>query len=302
MNVVTLLPSATEIGYALGAEPVAVSHSCDHPPEAREKPAITHTTVDPDADSATIDEQVLSAERGDGVYGIDAAALERADPDLIVTQGICDVCAVDTVLVEAAVEKRDIDAEVLTTDPHSLGDVFEDIERIGRAIGRERRAADLVADLRERVETVRAHTPESGPRTLVVDWMDPAMVGGHWVPELVSIAGGEYGLVEAGEASTPQEWSAIREFDPEALMVAPCGFDIEQTLADIDELIARDGWDELAAVRENRVFAVDGRAYLNRPSHRLVDSLETLAGLLYPDRFDLPDEEAARPLPAVSPA
>ncbi len=302
MNIVTLLPSATEIVYTLGAEPVAVSHSCDHPPEAREKPVITHASVDPDADSATIDEQVLEAEGDGGVYGISTEKLERADPDLIVTQGICEVCAVDTVLVREAVEDLGIDAEILTTDPHSLEDVFDDIERIGRAIGREDRAADLLASLRERVETVRTRAPETGPRTLAIDWMDPAMVGGHWVPELAAITGGEYGLVAAGAASTPVEWERVREFDPEALVVAPCGFGVDQTLENIDDLTAREGWDELAAVRENRAFVVDGQSYFNRPSHRLVDSLEVLAGLLHPDRFDPPVEDAARRLRAKSPA
>lgn len=300
MRVVTLLPSATEIAYALGVEPVAVSHSCDHPPEAREKPSITRTSVDDDADSATIDEQVLSAERAGGVYTVDAAALERADPDLIVTQGICDVCAVDTVLVREAVESRGLDCEVLTTDPHSLEDVFEDVERIGRATGREARATALVSELRERVERVRERAPDpvAGPRTLVVDWMDPVMVGGHWVPELVGCAGGAYGLVEAGRASTPQEWDAVLEFDPEALVIAPCGFGIEQTMENVADLAGREGWEELSAVREGRAFVVDGSAYLNRPSHRLVDSLEVLAGLLHPDRFDSPDEGAARCLPS----
>lgn len=301
MRVVTLLPSATEIVYALGEEPVAVSHSCDHPPEAREKPSITHTSVDDGADSATIDEAVLEAERGEGVYGIRTEELERADPDLIVTQGICDVCAVDTVLVREAVEELGLDCEVLTTDPHSMGDVLDDVERIGRAIGREERAADLVSALRERIERVRARTSdEDGPRTLDLDWMAPVMIGGHWVPELVELAGGAYGVVESGQASTPVEWSSVVEFDPEALVIAPCGFGIDQTMENLGELTDREGWDDLAAVREGRVWIVDGSAYLNRPSHRLVDSLEILAGLLHPDRFDAPPETVARRLSARS--
>lgn len=300
MNVVTLLPSATEIVSALGAEPVAVSHSCDYPPEVREKPAITYSRVDADADSATIDEQVLEADRGGGVYGISTEQLERVDPDLIITQGICDVCAVDTVLVREAVEKRDLDCEIITTDPHRLEDVFADIERIGQALGREERAADLLDDLRARVEQVRvAGDPDDRYRTLDIDWMDPVMIGGHWVPELIEIIGGEYGLIEAGEASTPVEWTSVVEYDPERLVIAPCGFEIGQTMGNIDELRDRDGWDDLTAVREGRIFVVDGSAYLNRPSHRLVDSLELLAGLFHP-AFETPDEGAARSLSARS--
>ena len=304
MRVVSLLPSATEIVYALGIEPVAVSHSCDHPPEARGKPAITHTSIDADADSATIDEQVLTAERAGGVYGIDTAALERVDPDLIVTQGVCDVCAVDTVLVHEAVERLELDCEVLTADPHGLDDVFDDIERIGQAIGRGTHAAELVSDLRDRVDRVgdRVPDPADGPRVLDLDWMDPTMVGGHWVPGLVERAGGEYGLVEPGQVSTPVEWGAVREFDPEVLVLAPCGFGIDQTVENVAELTRREGWEKLTAVRKERVFVVDGAAYLNRPSHRLVDSLEILAGLLHPERVDPPTEAMARRLEPRSPA
>ncbi|WP_122091048.1 ABC transporter substrate-binding protein [Halalkalicoccus subterraneus] len=303
MNVVTLLPSATEIVCALGVEPVGTSHSCDHPPEVRELPDITRSSVDENADSATIDEQVLDAERAGGVYEIRLDALERADPDLIVTQGICDVCAVDTVLVREAVAELDLDCEVLTTDPHGLEDVFSDIARIGRAVGREEQADELVADCRARVERVRERAPddpEERPRVLDIDWMDPVMIGGHWVPELVGTAGGEYGIVDAGEASTPVEWSTVVEFDPETLIVAPCGFGIEQTERNLAELRGRAGWSELTAVREGRVYLIDGSTYMNRPSHRLVDSLELLAGALHPDRFDLPAADALSRLPPES--
>ncbi|KYH27910.1 vitamin B12-binding protein [Halalkalicoccus paucihalophilus] len=302
MNVVTLLPSATEIACAIGIEPVGVSHSCDHPPAVRDLPAITRSSVDATADSATIDEQVLSAERAGGVYEIRLEELARADPDLIVTQGICDVCAVDTVLVREAVEELGLDCEVLTTDPHGLEDVFSDIERIGRALDREERADELVAEGRARVEAVRERVPDDStrPRVLDIDWMDPVMIGGHWVPELVEIAGGEYGLVNAGNASTPVEWSSVVEFDPETLVVAPCGFGIEQTERNIAELRGLEGWSELTAVREGRVYLIDGSAYMNRPSHRLIDSLELLASALYPDRFDAPAADALSRLPPES--
>lgn len=298
MNVVTLLPSATEIVSELGVVPVGVSHSCDHPSEVCDHPTITRSRVDENADSATIDEQVLEAERAGGVYAIDTDALARADPDLIVTQGICDVCAVDTVLVREAVSELGLDCEILTTDPHGLEDVFSDIERIGRAIGRVERAKALVSDLERRVERVRktvSDDPTERPRVLDIDWMDPVMIGGHWVPELFCIAGGEYGIVEAGEASTPVEWEWVVEYDPEALVVAPCGFDLDQTMANLDDLTERRGWSDLTAVREDRVFVVDGSAYLNRPSSRLVDSLELIASALHPDRFGPSETVLAQP-------
>jgi iron complex transport system substrate-binding protein len=300
VRIVTLLPSATEVVYALGLEPVATSHECDWPPEAAEKPAVNRSRVDADAPAGEIDAQVLEAEDSGGVYDIDLDALERADPDLVVSQGICDVCAVDSVLVRDAVEELGLDCEVLTTDPHSLEDVFEDIRRIGRATGREDRAGAVVSGLRERVERVHERTvdlpSEERPRAAVLDWTDPVMTAGHWVPELVEWAGGEYGLAERGAASRPREWSEIREYDPEALVVAPCGFDLDQTFSNLGDLADREGWADLSAVREGRAYAMDGHHYLNRPGPRLVDSLEHLAGLLHPDRFEAPPDDVARSL------
>ncbi|MFB6302193.1 MAG: ABC transporter substrate-binding protein [Haloferacaceae archaeon] len=297
MRVATTLPSATEIVYALGVEPVAVSHECDYPPAARGKPAVERSRVDPDADSASIHEQVVAAEADDGVYAIDLDVLETADPDLIVAQGVCDVCAVDDVLVREAVERLGLDCEVLTTDPHRLADVFADIERIGAALGREERAADLVADLRGRVERVEGRVAgRPRPRVAVLDWLDPAMVAGHWVPDLVERAGGAYGLAAPGERSDPREWAEIRAYDPEVLVAAPCGFDLDRALAEADALTGRPGYADLAAVPD-RAFATDGSGLVNRPGPRLVDTLEALAGLLHPD-IDGPGPAVARPLPA----
>jgi len=300
MRIVTLLPSATEIVYALGLEPVATSHECDWPPAAAEKPAVNRSRVDADASAGEIDVQVLEAESEGGVYDIDLPALERADPDLVVSQGICEVCAVDSVLVREAVEKLGLDCEVLTTDPHSLEDVFGDVRRIGRATDREERAAAVVAELRDRVEQARERTaglsPADRPRVAVLDWTDPVMTAGHWVPELVAWAGGEYGLAERGAASRPREWAEIREYDPEALVVAPCGFDLDQTFENLADLTEREGWTDLTAVREGRAYAMDGHHYLNRPGPRLVDALEHLAGLLQPDRFEAPPADVARSL------
>ena len=298
MRIATLLPSATEIVYALGLEPVAVSHECDHPSEAREKPAANRSRVDPDASSAEIDDQVLRAERDHGgVYEIDLETLRTVDPDLIVTQGVCDVCAVDRVLVEDAVERADLDARILTTDPHHLEDVFEDVRRIGRATGTDDRAEELVADLRDRVAAVESTAAEAThrPRVAVLDWMDPVMVAGHWVPELVESAGGAYGMADPGERSTPREWAEIVAYDPEVLVVAPCGFDLEQTAENASDLTAREGWSTLTAVESDRVYAMDGHGHVNRPGPRLVDTLEAIAGVVHPDLFDAPPEGVAGP-------
>ena len=304
MNVVTLLPSATEIAYALGVDAVGVSHECDYPPEAAEKPAMNRSRVDPEASSEAINEQVVAAERDHGgVYEIDVDALDAADPDLVVTQGICDVCAVDEVLVERAVDEIDADPEVLTSDPHSFADLYDDVRRIGAATGRDERAAELVADLQSRVRAVeeRASEAESAPRVAVLDWTDPVMVAGHWVPELVAIAGGEYGMADPGDRSRPREFAEVREYDPEVLVAAPCGFDLDRTTANADELAARAGWDDLTAARDGRAYAMDGHRYLNRPGPRLIDSLEHLAGLIHPDLFDAPPESVATMFPSTAP-
>lgn len=296
MRVVTLLPSATEIVYALGVSPVAVSHECDHPPAARSKPVVNHARIDATASSAEIDRQVLRAERdGGGVYEIDLDTLASADPDLIVTQGLCDVCAVDRVLVEDAVAELDIDCEILTTDPHSLGDIRSDIERIGAAVGRDDRATEMVEAFDARIDAVRTETAkvDERPNVIVLDWMDPVMTAGHWVPEMVSIAGGRSPF--DAEASVPREWSEIRAVDPAVLVVAPCGFDLEQTAQNRGDLTDREGWAELAAVADGRVYAIDGHQYMNRPGTRIVDSLEHLAGAIHPEQFGRPPTDAAQP-------
>ena len=288
MRVVTLLPSATEIVCALGVDPVGVSHECDYPERVGTLPAVNRSRVDPDAESETINEQVVRAERDHGgVYEIDAELLSRLDPDLIVTQGICDVCAVDSVLVEEAVERVGLDCRVLTTDPHGVGNVLEDVERIGAALDRPGRADSLVTDLESRIERVRERTEgiESRPRTVVLDWLSPPMVAGHWIPEMVEWAGGEYGMADRGARSTAREWDSVLAYDPDVLIAAPCGFALERTVRDRAELTDRPGFADLEATRAGAVYAVDGNHYVNRPGPRLVDTLEAFAGLLHPDRF-----------------
>ncbi|USZ70663.1 cobalamin-binding protein [Natronosalvus halobius] len=303
MRIVTTLPSATEIVCALGLEPVGVSHECDFPPAVRDRPSVTASRIDADASSGAIDEQVLEAAAGDGVYDVAVDTLDSLDPDLVVTQGMCDVCAVDEVVVERALEAIAADPEVLTTDPHSVADVLADVERVGEAAGVLERARDVVAALEERIDAVRTRTADIAPgdgerlRVAIFDWTDPVMIAGHWTAELVEWAGGRYGLADAGERSRPREWDEIRAYDPEIAIVAPCGFDLEQTAANLADLSDREGWDELAAVREGRVWALDGNQYLNRPGPRLVDTLEAIAPIVQPERFpEPPDESVAVPL------
>lgn len=304
MHVVTLLPSATEICFALGVEPVGVSHECNHPPVAEDLPSVNHSRIDETASSASINEQVAAAEAGDGVYAIDRERLADLDPDLVITQGVCDVCAVDRVLVEDAVRELGLDADVLTLDVHSLADLFDSIERIGEATGVAPRARAYVAGLRERVDEIRKRVRERvperaaeripadhhSPSVAVLDWLDPIMVAGHWMPEIVEIAGGRYEMEETGAHSRPREWDELREYDPDVLLVSPCGFDLPQIRETLSDLTDRPGWSDLSAVQSGRVHLVDGHHYVNRSGPRLVDTCEYVVALLWPESFEAPPE------------
>jgi iron complex transport system substrate-binding protein len=301
MRVVSLLPSATELCYALGVEPVGVSHECDHPPAAREQPSVIESRIDATASSGAIDDQVQTAVTEGGVYDIDRERLAALDPDVVLSQGICEVCAVDDSRIRQAVTDLDLDAEVVTTDPHTLEDVFADLERLGERLDRQERAREVCTDLRERVDRVARATGErpreSRPSVAVLDWLDPVMVAGHWIPGMVETAGGTYDIADPGDPSRPREWEEIRSYDPDVLVAAPCGFDLDQTLDNVGDLTDRRGWSDLTAVETGRVYALDGHEYVNRPGPRLVDTLELLAGIIHPDAaasaVELPGETDA---------
>ena len=229
------------------------------------------------------------------VYDLHIEEVAALDPDLVVTQATCDVCAVDASQVKRAVTQIDSEPDVLTLDPHSFSDALADVERVGRAAGRADAAETLTAELAARVETVEqraeaAVAANGRPRTAVLDWTDPPLRAGHWVGEMVTRAGGAAAFQPDG-ASEPVGFDAIRRYDPEVLVVAPCGFDREKTVAAVDELRAHEGWSDVTAVETGRVYAVDGNALFNRPSHRLVDSLQVLQWCLHPaDAEPLSDE------------
>jgi iron complex transport system substrate-binding protein len=297
MRVASLLPSATETLFALGVEPVGVSHSCDHPSAARDLPTLTSTAVDHEGRSAAdVDAQMREVDGA--VYDLDVDRLAALKPDLLVTQATCDVCAVDASAVRAAAASLDPEPDVLALDPHSFEDALDDAVRIGEAVGAEPAASDLRADLRERVDAIReraerAVADEGRPRTAVLDWTDPPIRAGHWVRDMVAIAGGDPSFQPDG-ASEPVAWTDVRAHDPETLVVAPCGFDRDRAVDAVGDLATRSGWRDLAAVAGERAYAVDGNALFNRPSHRLVDSLEALFACLHPDHAAAPPDERDR--------
>ena len=297
-RIVSLISSATEILYllGLGERVVGVSHECDYPSDVAAKPRLTRSLVEATAPSGTIDEQVrtLAAEQS-ALYAIDVERLAELAPDLIVTQAQCDVCAVRYEDVMAAVRDTPAlhDTPVLALNPSSLSDVLEDIVRLGEAAGKLAAAREAVAKLESRVEHIRATSralaSERRPRVACLEWIEPPMLAGNWMPELVTSAGGDPGeLVQANQHSTYADWNQIVEFDPQVVVIMPCGFDLERTIAEAQVLGGVPGWSRLSAVREGRVFAVDGNAYFNRSGPRLVDSLEILAHLFHPDLFQPP--------------
>ena len=299
-RIVSLLPAATEIVCFLGLEDrlVGISHQCGHSPALSGKPRVTFSALDSTAASGQIDAEVRNlAVRGEPLYGIDEATMAELNPALIVTQAQCDVCAVryDDVLAAAQRIAPDGSLRVLALKPATLDDIFQDILRVGSAAGVSEVATDRVKGLRQRMAAVEQRTASipvgKQPRVAVIEWIEPLMIAANWTPELVAVAGGQYGLAEAGRHSTYVPWDDVRRYDPQVLLVAPCGFDLPRTIAEAAQLATLPGWHELSAVRDGRIWALDGDVHFNCPSPGVVDTLELLGHLLYPQRMPAPVAE-----------
>jgi iron complex transport system substrate-binding protein len=289
MRIVSLLPSATEIVYALGLGDalVGVTHECDFPPEARSKPVLTASALPHAATSAEIDRHVRrSLHAGSSLYTLDAELLEALAPDLIVTQELCAVCAVSYEIVARAAKRLRGDPRIVSLEPSSLEDVYANIETVGELAAARDAASRVVASLRERALAIVRHVVgRPRPRTLVLEWTDPPMGSGHWTPGLVEIAGGEPVLANPGADSQMIPWETIAAADPDAVLVAPCGFGLDATLGAIAELGGNGVWRSLRAVCDGRAFAIDGNAYVNRPGPRLVDTAEIFASAIHGDPY-----------------
>ena len=291
MKIWSLLPSATEILFALGLDEqiTGVTHECDYPPQANSKPRVTHSEIDSSRSSGEIDLQVTERFRaGAQIYGIDEQRLRADPPDLIVTQDLCPVCAVSPSDFAGHMESAGCRAEVLSLNPKRLGDILDDIGRIGDATSRQAEAEALVNELSVRIDHVRESIGGDGerPRVLCLEWLDPPMPGGHWVPEMIRIAGGDDGgLISPGEPSRKLPWEKMRRFKPETMVLMPCGFGAERAASEAVVLWGLDGWAQLPAVRKGRVYALDGNSYFSRPGPRVVDGIEMLAHIFHPDRI-----------------
>lgn len=292
MRICSLLPGATEIVYALGLENdvVGVTHECDYPADAQYKPILVKSAIDSKRmDSSEIDRKVGEVlQGGNYLYSIDRAAFRQSAPDLILTQGLCQVCALDHEEVAKAAAELPHKPEILSLNPHSLADVFEDILRVGVATNRLLVAQALVNDLQARVERVKIPSSGRRPRVVCLEWFEPLYVAGHWVPEMVSLAGGDDALARAGEPSRKVEWQEIVAAQPEVIFLMPCGFDARRAVKEATPLRALPGWNDLPAVKSSNVFALNGNAYFSRPGPRLVNGLEILAHLIDPTKATLP--------------
>ncbi|AWM36369.1 vitamin B12-transporter protein BtuF [Gemmata obscuriglobus] len=293
MRIVSLLPSATEIvcELGLGDALVGVTHECDYPAFVTALPKVTRTLIPHDAISREIDALVrerLQTQRA--LYTLDLPTLERLEPDLIVTQALCDVCAVAEAEVTAAACTLPGRPRVVNLEPTSLGDVFDTLHLVADAAGVPARADLAVAALRERIGTVakRSEQVTARPRVVVLEWLDPPFSCGHWTPELVRLAGGDEVLGVSGGPSRTLAWADVVAARPDVLLVACCGFSLERTLVDLPALRDCPGWEALPAVRSGRVYVTDGNAYFSRPGPRLVDSAEIVAHALHPALHPLP--------------
>ncbi len=313
LRIVSLLPAATEIVAALGLTDSLVgrSHECDEPAAVATLPALTAPRIDPAASSRAIHEQVgqalggtaAGAASGTGaacstgtsaaLYTLDIDRLAALKPDLILTQAACDVCAIAAADVEAAVKKSGVQARVLALSPETLDDVFRDVLVVGAATGALAKGREVVARLKARVASVacrvkamqRARQAEAYPTVAMIEWLDPPMAAGNWVPELVRLSGGTDVLGKSGAHSHWITWDDVVAADPDVVVLVPCGFTLDRTLAEAKSAAVRPHLERLRAFREGRCFAVDGHNLFNRPGPRLVDSLELLAEILHPGEF-----------------
>lgn len=289
MRIVSLLPSATEIVHAigLGNQLVGVTHECDYPPSVQGLPRLTSNLLGGEMASADIDRAVSASLKEDAhtIYGLDLAQLAALAPDVILTQALCEVCAVPTSMVEEAVCTMPRSAAIVSLDPLSLDAVFASIEQAGDALGEPEAAAKVASRCRADIAHIAATVAGSQrPRVLAAEWLDPVYCGGHWVPEMISVAGGVDPFGTAGEPSHQLPWEHIVDADPDIIVLMPCGFNAGEVASRYSEIAASDQFLALRAVRELNVYAVDATSYFSRPGPRLVDGTRILARLLHPDR------------------
>lgn len=305
MRIVSLLPSATDIVCSLGLRDALVgrTHECDWPPGIEDVPAVTSDALAThEMTSADIHAAIGGAvHSGSSIYGLDTEALENAKPDLILTQELCDVCAVSYEEVSHATRLLDADTKIVSLEPHSIADILDHVLLVGKLTDSDGAAAEVVADAHDRLQRLREATRQrSRPRVVCIEWLEPVFAAGHWVPEQVEVAGGAEMLGPRGRPSHQVTWESVVDASPEVVVLMPCGMPIERTLGELGAMTSRPGWNDLPAVREDRVHVLDASSFFNRPGPRVVRGAEILFGLFHPDLAGVtepPSPSEARQVP-----
>lgn len=291
LRIISLIASATEIVCALGLRDFMVgrSHECDYPESIKSLPLCTGPKFNPVGTSYEIDQRVRTILQDSlSVYRVDADLLDSLQPTHLITQSQCEVCAVSLKDVEAAAcQLISSKPEIVSLEPNCLADIFVDIWRVGAALGYSATAKSVISNIESAMQAIKkkAFGAESHPRLALVEWIDPLMAGGNWMPELVEMSGAVNLFGENGKHSPMMSWEALRASDPDLIVVAPCGFDIVRTLEDMHFMTEREGWNELRCVQQNKVFVADGNQYFNRPGPRVLESLEIMCEIVHPDHF-----------------
>jgi iron complex transport system substrate-binding protein len=289
-RIVSFLPSATEMACALGLEEqlVGITHECDYPPAVKAKPVVVRNVLPIETMSQDEIDAAVAARihEGHSLYQVDEELLRQLAPDLILTQDLCQVCAPSGNEVSAALNLLSPKPEILWLTPNSIEEIFGNIRDLGAATGRAKEATQLIGAAHFRLESIRAVTSTlSRPRVFCIEWFDPIYCSGHWVPEMVSLAGGVDALAQEGSDSVRIPWMDVEDYRPEILVLTPCGFNLEKVIELAPQLAQLEGWSSLPAVREGRVYAVDANSYFARPGPRVTDGVELLAHLIHPELF-----------------
>ena len=289
MRICSLLPGATEIAYLLGLgdQIVGVTHECDYPADAKQKPVVVRSSIDAHRmSSQEIDRKVAELlQAGKGIYTLDERGFMAAAPDVILTQGLCEVCALDYDDVVKAAQQLPRMPSIVSLNPHSLAEMLDDIKRVAAATQTEATATALVRDFQERIDRVAMAEPDYRPRVVCLEWFEPLYVAGHWVPEMVALAGGFDVLGRKAEPSHKVEWPSVVDAKPDIILLMPCGFDARRAAKDSTPLRSLEGWNELPAVKTGNVYALNGNAYFSRPGPRLINGLEILARIIHPEQI-----------------
>jgi len=289
-RIVTFLPSATELIYSLGADDklFGVTHECNYPSNAKTKPRVINSVFDPASmSSKQIDDKICQLMTdGKEIYNLNRENLLGAKPDLIISQNICEVCSAHTEHVKIAVDMLEKKPEVYTMDPHGVDEILVSIMDISKMIGKEKEGNELVDSLSKRLGFVKSKTFEERPKVVAIEWVDPFFTSGHWIPEMIESAGGENLISTEKMPSRKMKLEEIQEVNPDIIVMMPCGFDVKRTISEYNSVLAENpDWNELKAVKENSVYAVDANSYFSKPSLRTITGIEVLAKIIHPDVF-----------------